>query len=212
MPPEFTFKPSDISIHANGFKDEARLKRKVTAHIAHAKQTAFLGQALFDALTPYVNKTVLAAYHRGGFDAQSPLDMRYLVIPLYGPLHRHGVVFLSNIDDLEKDSEALHTLQSRLQTLHQRYAEMWETPERFQITLSEREHEVLTWLAAGKSNLEISSIIGLSPHTVDAYIRRVFSKLSANNRVSASTKALGLGLLNETVVHMSIGSPTPKNK
>jgi len=184
MPPEFTFKPSDISIHANGFKDEARLKRKVTAHIAHAKQTAFLGQALFDALTPYVNKTVLAAYHRGGFDAQSPLDMRYLVIPLYGPLHRHGVVFLSNIDDLEKDSEALHTLQSRLQTLHQRYAD----------------------------NLEISSIIGLSPHTVDAYIRRVFSKLSANNRVSASIKALGLGLLNETVVHMSIGSPTAKNK
>ena len=61
--------------------------------------------------------------------------------------------------------------------------------------LSEREVEVLQWLARGKSNAVIAAILGVSPHTVDTILRRAFVKLEAPNRISAVLKALRSGLI-----------------
>jgi len=142
---------------------------------------------------------LLSPYHKGQFDTDNEANNDYLVVPVYGPLHRNGVVYLPYAKFAENKDDVIQ-LQSQFQAAHQRY----------KINLSEREHQVLTWLAAGKSNIEISGIIGLSPHTVDAYIRRVFAKLSANNRVTAAIRALGLGLLNESVVHLNMGFSNTK--
>ena len=52
--------------------------------------------------------------------------------------------------------------------------------------LSAREEEILKWVAAGKSNQEICSILNLSSFTVKNYMQRIFSKLDVFNRAQAA--------------------------
>jgi DNA-binding CsgD family transcriptional regulator len=56
--------------------------------------------------------------------------------------------------------------------------------------LSEREAEVLYWVAAGKSSPVISMILGIRHDTVRAHLKRVFAKLGVENRLSAALRAL----------------------
>lgn len=53
--------------------------------------------------------------------------------------------------------------------------------------LSRREREVMDWLSEGKSNGEISIILGISPHTVKNHLDRIFKKLCVDHRHAAST-------------------------
>ncbi|MEL7541544.1 MAG: helix-turn-helix transcriptional regulator, partial [Pseudomonadota bacterium] len=61
--------------------------------------------------------------------------------------------------------------------------------------LSPREKEVLSLVAAGLSNNFIADRLGISENTVDTMLRRVFAKLSVNNRISAVLKGIGCGLI-----------------
>jgi DNA-binding CsgD family transcriptional regulator len=56
--------------------------------------------------------------------------------------------------------------------------------------LSEREAEVLYWVAAGKSSPVISTILGIRHDTVRAHLKRIFAKLGVENRLSAALRAL----------------------
>jgi DNA-binding CsgD family transcriptional regulator len=56
--------------------------------------------------------------------------------------------------------------------------------------LSEREAEVLYWVAAGKSSPVISIILGIRHDTVRAHLKRIFAKLGVENRLSAALRAL----------------------
>ncbi|WP_075216859.1 response regulator transcription factor [Mongoliimonas terrestris] len=60
--------------------------------------------------------------------------------------------------------------------------------ERFQMT--NREAEVLHWIAHGKSNRDIADILGLSPRTVNKHLEQVYAKLGVENRSSAAVLAL----------------------
>ena len=57
--------------------------------------------------------------------------------------------------------------------------------------LTEREAEVLLWLARGKSNQEIGQILTMSPRTVNKHLEQVFRKLEVENRTSAAAVSLG---------------------
>ncbi|MET1414289.1 response regulator transcription factor [Roseibium sp. HPY-6] len=59
--------------------------------------------------------------------------------------------------------------------------------ERF--TLTQREAEVLIWIAKGKSNKDIGEILGLSPRTVNKHLEQIFIKLGVENRASAAVRA-----------------------
>jgi DNA-binding CsgD family transcriptional regulator len=61
--------------------------------------------------------------------------------------------------------------------------------------LTRREVEILTWIARGKSNADIAQIVGISPHTVDTYCRRVMAKLDTSSRTTAAVRASQAGLL-----------------
>ena len=61
--------------------------------------------------------------------------------------------------------------------------------------LTRREVEILVWIARGKSNVDIAQILGISPHTVDTYCRRVMSKLDTSSRTTAAVRASQSGLL-----------------
>lgn len=60
--------------------------------------------------------------------------------------------------------------------------------------LSKRETEVLTLLAAGRSNPEIARHLGISHHTVDTLVKRCFIKLGAKSRLEAGLLAAARGL------------------
>jgi DNA-binding CsgD family transcriptional regulator len=56
--------------------------------------------------------------------------------------------------------------------------------------LTPREAEVLLWIAQGKSNGDIGSILGCAENTVKVHIARIFEKLGFENRNSATVRAL----------------------
>ncbi len=63
--------------------------------------------------------------------------------------------------------------------------------------LTERELEVLEYIAQGLTNPQIAERLYLSPNTLKAHAQNIFSKLGVHNRVQATNKAKALGLLSE---------------
>jgi DNA-binding response OmpR family regulator/DNA-binding CsgD family transcriptional regulator len=59
------------------------------------------------------------------------------------------------------------------------------------LSLTMREAEVLIWIARGKSNRDISDILGISPRTVNKHLEQIFTKLGVENRASAAALAVG---------------------
>jgi DNA-binding NarL/FixJ family response regulator len=58
--------------------------------------------------------------------------------------------------------------------------------------VSEREAEVLGWLARGKSNRDIAAILDLSPRTVTKHVEQIFAKIGVENRTAAAARAIRL--------------------
>lgn len=56
---------------------------------------------------------------------------------------------------------------------------------RAKYSLTQRETEVLSWIAQGKSNRDIASILALSPRTIDKHLEVIFGKLAVENRTAA---------------------------
>ena len=54
--------------------------------------------------------------------------------------------------------------------------------------LSMREHEVLSWVAQGKTNAEIGTILSLSPRTVQKHLEHIFQKLGVETRTAAAAR------------------------
>ncbi len=55
--------------------------------------------------------------------------------------------------------------------------------------LSQREAEVLGWVAAGKTNPEIATILGRSPRTVQHHLEHILRKLGVETRTAAAARA-----------------------
>lgn len=60
--------------------------------------------------------------------------------------------------------------------------------------LSEREHEILTFMAEGYTNNAIASRLYLSPKTVRNYVSSIFTKLEVSDRSQAIVQAREAGL------------------
>jgi transcriptional regulator EpsA len=54
--------------------------------------------------------------------------------------------------------------------------------------LSERETQIMAWVAMGKTNSEIGSILNISGYTVKNHMQRIFQKLNVFNRTQAVSK------------------------
>ena len=61
--------------------------------------------------------------------------------------------------------------------------------------LSERELECLQWAGDGCKSEAIADRLGLSVHTVNAYLGSATAKLDSVNRIQAIAKAIRLGLI-----------------
>jgi DNA-binding response OmpR family regulator len=58
------------------------------------------------------------------------------------------------------------------------------------LVLTQREAEVLLWIARGKANRDVAEILDLSPRTVNKHLEQIFSKLGVENRTSAAAIAM----------------------
>jgi len=65
-----------------------------------------------------------------------------------------------------------------------------ETLLRQRLGLTAREAEVLLWISRGKSNRDISDILGLKPGTVTKHLEQIFIKLGVENRAAAAAIAV----------------------
>lgn len=59
-------------------------------------------------------------------------------------------------------------------------------------SLTEREAEVLLWIAHGKTNREIAQILEMSPRTVNKHLEQVFRKMGVENRTAAASSSIRL--------------------
>jgi DNA-binding CsgD family transcriptional regulator len=56
--------------------------------------------------------------------------------------------------------------------------------------LTDRETEILAWVARGKTNQEIATLLVLSPHTVRKHLERTYEKLRVHTRTAAVARGL----------------------
>lgn len=63
------------------------------------------------------------------------------------------------------------------------------------LKLSPREIEILHWLRFGKTNWEISQILGLSEHTIKNQVRNILVKLQVHTRAEAVAKAISMKMI-----------------
>jgi DNA-binding CsgD family transcriptional regulator len=57
-------------------------------------------------------------------------------------------------------------------------------------SLTPRERECLQWVAAGKTDWEISQILSISEQTVHGYVQNALAKLGARTRAQAVALAI----------------------
>ena len=108
-----------------------------------------------------------------------------LALPTYGPGARTGFVGLPSSGAVPASDETLVSAHAIAQMSFLRYCELIDGQAVNDIPLSERELDVVYWIAMGKSNSVIAEILGISAETVDSYVRRAFRKLGVSDRTSA---------------------------
>lgn len=119
-----------------------------------------------------------------------------LGLQVFGPYGRNGYCGLGFGSDCGRLSAlTIREYQWVCQLAHLKYCDILTTRLEKAPSLTAREIEVLGWVARGKSNGVIAEILGVSPHTVDAYLRRIFLKLGVFDRISAAIRGLGFGLV-----------------
>ena len=117
-------------------------------------------------------------------------------IPVFGPdgrMGQCGLGFRKGVRRLEP--AVLREFQWVCELAHLRYCALLVPALGPLPELSLRETEVLAWVARGKSNPLIAEILGISSHTVDAHLRRIYLKLGVFDRISAAVRGIGIGLI-----------------
>jgi DNA-binding CsgD family transcriptional regulator len=77
-------------------------------------------------------------------------------------------------------------------SLHKRDIDLAGT----QVVLTDREMEVMRYMAMAKSNSEMSDILKVSEHCIDFHVRNILQKFGVSNRLLAVLKAVSAGVLN----------------
>jgi len=91
----------------------------------------------------------------------------------------------SRRDFSDRERALLDVLRPHLARLYRRT----QTLDR----LTAREHEVLNWIARGKSDAQIADILGMSVRTVQKHLEHIYAKLGVETRTAAVMRALGRG-------------------
>ncbi|MDE3080716.1 MAG: LuxR family transcriptional regulator [Paracoccaceae bacterium] len=123
-----------------------------------------------------------------------------LTVPIRGPFGEQGLLSVTRnckqgewekvrrhmIGDLQHAAVHLHDSVMSSSTL----ARLLLRPQ-----LSEREREILQWVAAGKQQQDIACILAISDRTVEVHLRSIRTKLGALTTPQAVGRAIGYGFI-----------------
>jgi DNA-binding CsgD family transcriptional regulator len=84
----------------------------------------------------------------------------------------------------ERDRTLLELLRPFLIAIRERF-DARQTRAEYGQTLTDRETEILEWVARGKTNREIASILSVSHHTVRKHLEHAYEKLGVHTRTAA---------------------------
>lgn len=160
--------------------------RKGARVLDHAKYWSYSAAAAKD----------LIAENDGRADLLLSHDVYAVTFPVHGPGGRNGCfTLIYNETDSIKIEQKIRVLQWACQNAHQLFCKLYLSRSNSIPKLTERETEILSWVARGKSNSVIAQILGISPHTVNTYMRRLFLKLGTSDRTSVSLIGISNGLI-----------------
>lgn len=116
-------------------------------------------------------------------------------LAFHGPMGETFGVGLASSDKNNHAGVNLTEIEVISTQFHILFSAKFDHPAPPYIQLTSREHEVLKWAAAGKSNWAIGEILSISEHGVDFHMRNILRKLDADSRLTAVVKALHGGLI-----------------
>ena len=87
----------------------------------------------------------------------------------------------------DRDRATFALLAPYLTAAHERLRRA--TAARADVDLTEREWEVMTCVAQGKTNKEVAALLAMSPETVRKHLENVFAKLGVHTRTAAVARA-----------------------
>jgi DNA-binding CsgD family transcriptional regulator/ArsR family metal-binding transcriptional regulator len=91
---------------------------------------------------------------------------------------------------LEKQKKHIEKIEKRLIALEQEKKDLLKDNQgEIKTELTDREIQVLRLVAGGSTNIEISEILSISPHTVKSHVIHIFNKLGVNDRTQAAVLA-----------------------
>jgi DNA-binding CsgD family transcriptional regulator len=91
----------------------------------------------------------------------------------------------------ERDCSLLELLRPFLVAIRERFDLRQAVPPPTFADLTERETEILGWVAHGKTNHEIAQLLFVSPHTVRKHLENIYAKLGVHTRTAAVACASG---------------------
>lgn len=124
--------------------------------------------------------------------------MTGILFPVIAEANRKAVFILAFADANRRYlKEEIYAITSVCQKAHQILTAHSLEKVRTKIRLSTRQKEILAGISQGKSNIDIAKQTGLSRHTVDAYLRRIFLKIGVTDRTSAALVAIRNDLISK---------------
>jgi len=116
--------------------------------------------------------------------------------PMHNAKGGFGIVLFGADLDFKLSPDDLIFLEILVRYSYNQISEILGEPaEIAQITLSERERDILTLVAQGKTNWEIGAILELSEYSVRDYLKDVSKRMQTSNRTHTVTRAIQLGLI-----------------
>lgn len=107
-----------------------------------------------------------------------------------------GLMSLGRDKDFELSLRDLVVLEMFVRVVFDRVYDLTEMPKKKKwVTITDREREVLTLVARGKTNWEIGTIMTISEYSVRDYLKQLSKRLGTANRTHTVTKAIRLGLI-----------------
>jgi LuxR family quorum sensing-dependent transcriptional regulator len=113
-------------------------------------------------------------------------------IPIFGSTGRNGFMSYGIFEGSKRDSSAYKKRTLHLMTLYaaDRICSLRSAQSAPKPVLTNRQQEVLTWAAAGKSAWEMGEILNISARTVEEHAQQALQRLGAVNRTQAVAIAI----------------------
>jgi len=101
-----------------------------------------------------------------------------------------GLASSARKDAVHANVDMINALAAQFYVSFKRLYGVTPPDQALPVALSAKECEILTWVAAGKTDEEVAIILNITRNTVDTHMRHIFAKLDAKNRVTAVVKGI----------------------